>query len=151
MFDVESFWIYQDTTSLLYDTTTVISYESNVGSFISGPVECSWLGSYERIDINFKNSSKGTFSKTLRSGTFGSDDDPSSWYSCKLTTLDSLVVNSTTYYNVKIHEARHDSIQQDTYWVDAIGAIRFVTYNPPTDTQTRDLINHEIKLFPNPF
>jgi len=144
-FDEGSYWVYQDTINVQYDSSYVDSWNMRLEAQLNGP-GCGYEGQY--IDINYISSYNGAYSEIMGDEHINSGDGRYRYW-CGGAPLDSLVVSSTTYYNVlETFPPDYDGI---LYYKEGVGVVRKVYFNAPIDTVTLDLVNYHVNLFTNPF
>lgn len=144
MYEAGSYWIYQDTSSLQIDSIFASSWSNDV-IYIGGTV-CGVPEQREEIWINYQSSVKGNYTAHLRGQIITTNSQTIA--PCVSTAVDSINIGGTLFYNV-LEISTGGTFKG--YYKEPMGFIRKIEYNPPIDTTTYDLINHQVTLFPNPF
>lgn len=150
LFNDNSQWIYQNTSSLAYDTTRVIDWVHEYKSFANPVLDCYDYYEVEVITINYQSTLRDDFKEEL----YGNIISPTpsftdATYECsEITIIDSVFVDSTMYYDVAVYTNNSDEVIS-YYRKDGIGIIRWIEYSA-SDSTVYDLIDHNVSLFEKP-
>ena len=151
LFDVNSYWIYQDTTTLQLDSVYVWNWDTISGA---NPAYCIvqnhcwiYLSNYKRMGLYSAAPSEG-YDGCFQVGGWEGGGVNFCDFCSNPVVIDSIQVNGVMYYDViEIEDSYNNNF---FYYKENIGLLREVNiYN--NDTTTRDLINYQVTLFPNPF
>jgi len=151
LFDTSSYWTYLNTPSLQLDSVYVTSWDT-VSYSIS--TNCAIenicfinLSNYKKISLS-NAGADDRYDGCFQYGP-GEGGGKSICNFCSSSiVIDSIQVNSVMYYDVIEFE---DSYNNKTYYYkENIGLLK-ETYVWNNDTTSRELVNYQVTLFPNPF
>jgi len=157
MFPVGSWWVYED--SISGEKDSIVLMEQN----IYFPYSNNKTYYFESLDEKFYFSNTNSINGSLcevyitspltyvyirgRSMYYSTDEGFTGKIDVKIEYLDSLNINNTTYYNIKIFDVYNR--KSISYWAKNIGIVKLVDkeYNKIWELKTYN-INHE-KTFKN--
>lgn len=141
LFDENSLWVFQDTSTLINDTVTVSSWSHDIQDAKNSPGECGSTWKTEYYLFNFSSTLNGVYQEEYRSSSLKNTQYGNIWIFPCNTTLDSLEVNDSTYYNITRTVV---SPQVVLYYTPNVGIIR----KELTDSVTsiHDLIYSDINV-----
>jgi hypothetical protein len=149
LFDVNSYWIYQDTSTLQLDSVYVVNWDT-----VSGPSpnycvilnHCRiYLSNYKRIGL-FSGIPNEGLSGSFQYGQYEGGGATNYNFCFTPELVDSIQVSGITYYSVVEVTSGNFSY----YFKENIGLLREV-YTWNNDTTVNDLINYQVIIFSDPF
>lgn len=145
IFDTGSYWIYKNTTTLSLDSTFITNVENEWTSSKNISGACgTHITTGQTINTSYNSSLRNSYNESIKGSN--TSTPYGELFLCNANTVDSIVTTTDTYYNVL--DISLGSVR--LFYKESIGVIRRVEYNPPIDTSTYDLINHQVNLFQLP-
>ena len=144
--------MYQDTKTFQIDSTYLFDAVSQVFSHSGGGESCK---EHVWIYQGYESTLRGQYWEVVKGDRIGEGWQFYEKFTCNATKIDSLIVSNITYFDViKLNLIKSETISELSYWIRAdlyykegIGVIRREIFNPPIDTNTFDLIRHDVTLF----